>query len=261
MNRNVAQTAKILGVDSAQVKTWAWTFKDFLSGRANPPKGTARAFCDSDVLALSYVCTRWEAEPDMDSIRAGLEDDEHLQKELCEILYLHTPILQEPPEDLDETWRHGFLLCGAGGLEFLELARNYRYVAENLLETALGSGEPLDFAYPVLFAYRHTLEFYLKIIGEIGELTHSLARCVALVEKHHEKKIGWPIRGWIIELDQMDPGGTAFRYADAESRAIMYEEHWLDLVHFKFAMARVFEMLDSAILHQGTTGKAAWRFK
>ena len=130
-----------------------------------------------------------------------------------------------------------------------------------MLDAALDSGEPLDFAYPVLFAYRHTLELYLKIIGEIGELTHSLKSCVDLVEKRRGGKIGSPIRDWILELDRMDPKGTAFRYADAESRAITYEEHWLDLVQFKFAMNRVFEVIDSAILHLGSSGTGAWSFK
>lgn len=216
---------------------------------------------DSDVLALAYVCTKWDAKPDLDSIRAGLNDNEHYEEEFCERLYFHTPLLQEPPDDLDETWRHGFLLCGAGMQGYLELARNYRYVAENLLDTALKSGEPLDFAYPVLFAYRHTLELYLKLVGEIDEVTHSLARCVHLVEKHHGKKIGVPIRNWILELDQIDPGGTAFRYADEKSDALKYAEHWLDLVQFKFAMSRVFQMLDHAILHLGSTGKPARKRK
>lgn len=261
MNRTVAQTASILGVDLAQVKRWTFAFKDYLSAQANPPKGTARALSDSDVLALAYVSTKWETEPDLQSIQAGLNGGEHYEEEFRKHLYLHTPLLQEPPDDLDETWRHGLLLCGAGMQGYLELARNYRYVADNLLDTALKMGEPLDFAYPVLFAYRHTLELYLKIIGQIDEVTHSLARCVFLVEKLHGKKIGQPVRGWILELDKIDPGGTAFRYADEELDALKYTEHWLDLVQFKFAMNRVFQMLDQAVLHLGTSGKPAKKRK
>ena len=85
MNRSVADTARILGVDGEQMKAWAWTFKDHLSGRANPGKGRPRKFTDSDVLALIYVC------------------------QYRDLLDAHTPILQEPPDDLDETWRHGIL--------------------------------------------------------------------------------------------------------------------------------------------------------
>jgi len=261
MNRSVAETARILGVTAAQVKTWAYTFKENLSTRTNPAKGVSRAFTDSDIMALAYVSAKWEERPDLECIRAGLNCEEHFQQVFREHLYLHTPLLQEPPEGLDETWEHGFLLCGVGMQEFLELARNYRYVAENLLETALKRGEALNFSYPVLFAYRHTLELYLKIVGEIDEPTHSLAKCVQLVEKRHGKKIGSPVRGWILELDKVDPGGTAFRYAGEESDALMYTERWLDLVQFQFAMGKVFQMLDLAILNLGMRGKPAKKRK
>jgi hypothetical protein len=55
MNRTVSQTARILGVDVHQVKTWAWLFKEHLSRQANPAKGCPRTFTDSDVLALMHV--------------------------------------------------------------------------------------------------------------------------------------------------------------------------------------------------------------
>ncbi len=72
------------------------------------------------------------------------------------------------------------LKCLNGGTvnEFLELARNYRQTAEAILESALNSGEPREWGYPVLFAYRHTLELYLKIIGEIEEDTQTTCRSV-----------------------------------------------------------------------------------
>jgi hypothetical protein len=57
-------------------------------------------------------------------------------------------------------------LVGGGVDGYLALARNYRECAEALMERALKSGEPRDWGFPVLFAYRHTLELYLKIIGE-----------------------------------------------------------------------------------------------
>jgi hypothetical protein len=138
----------------------------------------------------------------------------------------------------------------------LELARNYRHVADDLLRAALKSGEPRDFAYPVLFAYRHTLELYLKIVGQIDEITHSLRKCVRLVEERHPgNPIDPVIKGWIHELDRIDPNGTAFRYADAKLGSPTGSEHWLDLVQFKFAMDLVFQMLDRAVLRLGTKGR------
>jgi len=256
MNRNVSQTARILGVDNQQVKTWAWLFKEHLSPQANPAKGRSRTFTDSDVLALVYVAMHWEDDPDMEAIRSGLNEQEfyHDDKDR-EILYLHTPILQEPPADLDETWRHGILLNGGGVNEYLELARSYQHSAEALLDSALKSGEPRDWGYPVLFAYRHALELYLKVIGEIEEPTHSLKSCVRLVEKRHGERIGSPIREWILEFDEIDPSGTAFRYADDEERTLSYAEFWVDFAQLKFAMSRVFKMIDHAILRAGVKGK------
>ena len=141
MYRTTAQVARILEVDSAQVKSWAVTFKDYLGTHANPRKGETRTFTDADVLALAYIWWNWETEPDLDAIRAGLNSGDQYEREFCEHLYRHTPILQEPPDDLDETWRHGVLLCVPGMQAHLELARNYRHVADDLLRAALKSGE------------------------------------------------------------------------------------------------------------------------
>lgn len=257
MNRSVAEAARILGVDKQQVKTWAWAYKDYLSAHANPSKRKPRVFTDSDVLALMYICDRSGLGEPAEEIRAGLNREDHYDNDRYrEILYAHTPILQEPPDDLDETWRHGILLVGGGVDGYLSLARNYRESAEALLEAAVKSGEPRDWGFPVLFAYRHTLELYLKIIGEIQNHTHSLKECVVLVEKRHSERLPSRVRKWIIELDEIDPDGTAFRYVDEEAgKALQYVEYWVDFLQFKFAMTRVFQMLDTAILHAAGNGK------
>jgi hypothetical protein len=257
MNRSVAEAADILGVDGQQVKTWAWAYKDYLSRKANPGKGKPRAFTDSDVLALMYICDRSESGEATEEIRAGLNREDHYDNDRYrDILYANTPILQEPPDDLDETWRHGILLAGGGVDGYLALARNYRECAEELLKTALKSGEPRGWGFPVLFTYRHTLELYLKIIGEIDDHTHSLKECVLLVEKRHGERLPSGARRWIIELDEIDPNGTAFRYADDEAgKALRHVEYWVDFVQFKFAMKRVFLMLDTAILNAARDGK------
>jgi hypothetical protein len=257
MNRTVAEVARILGVDGQQLKVWAWAYKDYLSNLANPGKGKSRAFTDSDVLALMYICDLSTSDEPSDEIRAGLGRECHYDNDRYrEIVYAHTPILQEPPDDLDETWRHGILLNGAGVDGYLTHARNYRESAETLLETALKSGEPRDWGFPVLYAYRHTLELYLKIIGEIDDHIHSLKECVQRVERRHSQQLPSPARDWIIELDKIDPIGTAFRYADEDAgKEMTYVEYWLDFIQFKFAMALVFRMLDRAILNAARAGK------
>lgn len=255
MDRTVSQTARVLETNILQVKTWAWLFKDYLSAGANPAKGLARAFTDPDVLVLLYVAFHWEDDPDLESIRMGLNAEDHFEERFLEFLYQHTPILQEPPDGIDETWRHGMFLNAAGVNEFLGLARSYRQTAEMLLESALKSGEPRDWGYPVLFAYRHTLELYLKIIGEIDDDIHSLGKCVLKVEKRHGEKFPQQIKNWIMEFDSIDPIGTAFRYADDQMKTLSLAEYWIDFAQFKYAMGLIFKMLDKAILRSGARGK------
>jgi hypothetical protein len=258
MNRTPSEAAKALGGNVAQVKHWAWLFSDYLTEGANPPSGKARTFCDGDMLVLCYVWHEWEAEPDVESIKVGLNRGYHLEERFVEHLYIHTPLLQDPPDDLDESWRHGILLNGMVRFhDALEFARNYRHVAESMLQTALARKDVECWAYPVLFAYRHTLELYLKLIGEIEETTHSLRRCVHLVEKRRDEKLSEPIRGWILELEVIDPAGTTFRYSDEEPKSAPFDEIWFDFQHFQFAMNRVFDLLDTAILRAGANGRLA----
>jgi hypothetical protein len=39
--------------------------------------------------------------------------------------------------------------------------------------------------------------------------SHSLAKCVHLVEKRWGEKFSIPLRGWILELEKIDPTGNA----------------------------------------------------
>jgi transposase-like protein len=72
MKYGVAATARILGIDTQQLKTWAYQFRDNLSASANPEKGTPRIFTAKDVLILLYVSHFWEDEPDVEAIIASL---------------------------------------------------------------------------------------------------------------------------------------------------------------------------------------------
>jgi len=256
MNRTASEIAKIFGVDASQVKRWAWIFTDYLSAEANPPKGEVRTFSDGDLLVLCYVFDEWEDQPDIGAIKIGLNLEYHYEERYVEQVYLHTPLLQEPPDGLDETWRHGFLWVGGHGQERFELARNYRYAAEKMLDQALEQSEARHWLCPVLFMYRHTLELYLKTIGDITERTHSLAKCVEIVEKAHGQQFPPRAKKWIEELDAIDPNpGIAFRYEDDLGNQ-WCPECWVDLRQFKFAMKQVFEMIDRAVLRVWSNAKA-----
>ena len=79
MKYGVAETARILGINIQQLKTWAYQFRDNLSASANPRKGTPRIFTAEDVLALLYVSHFWEDEPDIEAIFAGLNLGHHFE--------------------------------------------------------------------------------------------------------------------------------------------------------------------------------------
>lgn len=252
MLRGVAEACRILGVERDQVKSWAHMFRDHLSTRANPSSGQPRQFTENDMFVLMHVMMHWEPDPDIESIRMSLNYESHIGNELyVRTLYTHTPILQERPEGLDESWGGGVFLNARLIDEFLAVARIYRESAGAMLDAALKSSDSRDWGYPVLYAYRHTLELYLKIIGHVEEFTHSLEHCVALVERRLDQKIGSPIREWIIEFDRIDPSGTAFRYADDAAGTLGDAEYWVDFHHLKYVMGLIFEALDHACLMVG----------
>lgn len=248
MLRTVAQIAKIVGFNSQQLKSWAYKFREFLNPCTNPPKGEIRYFEDSDALAIIFIACWWSNDNDFEDIVFRLDQGDHLDSKYREELYLHTPLLQEPPEGLDETWRHGSLYTPSFFSPF-ELARNYTYCAEKLLDLALRGDEALDMRSPVMFAYRHALELYLKILGQVDQPIHSLKKCLEAVEKRNKRKMRDPYRSWILELDSMDPGGTAFRYDLEDQPQGLGSELWIDFRHVKFVMDKLIFELDMAILN------------
>jgi hypothetical protein len=257
MSRSIFEIAKILSVNAQQVENWASLFNNYLSPDTGRTAGGLRVFSDSDFLVFVYLSEYWGSDPDIESIESGLNQENHHDERFVERLYLHTPLLQEPPDDLDETWRHGVLWVGGHGQERFELARNYRYAAEKMLEQALQTGEVRNWMCPVLFAYRHTLELYLKCIGSIGQRTHSLTDCAKLVEKHHGMKLDSQVKSWIEEFDKIDPNpGTAFRYEDEKPNKakLDYTEYWMDFQQLKFVMGKVFQMIDMAVLRTNCGG-------
>ena len=156
MKYGVAETARILGIDIQQLKTWAYQFRDTLSASANPQKGTPRIFTAEDVLALLYVSHFWEDEPDVEAIFAGLNSGYHFEDIYVHTLWNHTPLIQDDvPDNLDEPSRYGLLISPRIHLAQIEIARSYHQAANVLWDKANDSGFPMGDCYPVLFAYRH----------------------------------------------------------------------------------------------------------
>lgn len=249
MKYGVAETARILGIDIRQLKTWAYQFRDNLSASANPEKGTPRIFMAADMLVLLYVSHFWEDEPDIETIIAGLNSEYHLEDIYIHTLLNHTFLIQDDvPENLEEPSRFGLLISPQIHLKQIEIARSYHRAANALWDKANDSGFPMADCYPVLFAYRHALELYLKMLGNAGmELKHNLKACMAAVEKHYDQKVSPLTKEWIMTLHQMDATGWHFRY-EPEAEGTM-DGQWLDWLHFRYAMDTLFNALDFAWLN------------
>jgi hypothetical protein len=86
MKFGVSEVARILKVDRDLIKTWAYLFRDYLKPPANPSKGNPRQFCTEDLRVLAYVSMYWEDNPDVESIRCGLNTEDHFE----ELYYIMT---------------------------------------------------------------------------------------------------------------------------------------------------------------------------
>jgi hypothetical protein len=145
MKMGVSEVARILGVDRNLVKKWVFHFKEHLTQEANPSKGTPRQFTPADLQVFAYVSTYWEDDPDFENIEAGLNCGDHQREPYDDLLTLVTPLFQEPPEELDETWRHGSLIGIAAKLIYYvfdivcHIARRYKAISPHSRRTWYGA--------------------------------------------------------------------------------------------------------------------------
>ena len=69
----------------------------------------------------------------------------------------------------------------------IEVARAYKYAADELVKEALSCHEPHLLDYPIFYTYRHMLELYLKILlndpPQAKQLGHDLPALIRAIEK------------------------------------------------------------------------------
>src|SRR5690554_3008496 len=106
MKLSISEVAKLLKVDRHLIKTWAFRFADYLNPLANPTKGTPRQFVPSDLSVLAYISYYWEDNPDIENIIYGLNSGDYNEHPFNEVILEALPFFMEPPEELDESWRH-----------------------------------------------------------------------------------------------------------------------------------------------------------
>ena len=216
--RTIAEVARLLGVDRELVKTWVGMFPEHLSEWAQPEAGRTRLFTDADTRALALVSDLWEAEPDLENIHACLNTGEQNSDRYVELVHLNTPIFQDVPNDLDEMWEHGVLLNAMWRRPAIEVARAYKYAADELVKEALSCHEPHLLDYPIFFTYRHVLELYLKLLlddqTQGKQIGHNLSALIDAVEDKFQSKANEWVRDRLREFSEVDPSSDLFRYAD-----------------------------------------------
>lgn len=238
----VSEVARFLGVSRDTVKTWTTEFAEHLSLTANPPKGTERQFGEADLRVLALVADFWEDDPDLQHIHAMLNSGEHNEDRFSDFARLHTPLFQEVPDEIDETWQHGVLVGGMASRNLPQIARAYKTAADELLKLALSQYEPHEIDYPIIFLYRHSIEVYLKAMVQAPPETHDLGRLIELLEEQLGKKIAAWVKDRLWDFQRMDRHSDVFRYAD-----LAPGELWVDFHQLKAVMDRLVQAFEEQI--------------
>lgn len=178
-------------------------------------------------------------------------------------------VFMDPPDGLDETWTHGFLLIGHGDWQPLsdgDLASVYREATLQLIDAALDRGDLWRSSFPALFMCRHTLELYLKSIvpdwrkladqkkgkknaHDIGIISLTLRN---LLKSRYPVDQVEALCRFIEEFDRLDPKAMAFRFADGARASFSHSdphrsppvEIWVDFRNLRTSIVAVFDALE-----------------
>lgn len=220
--KSVSDIARIFQVDKGTVKRWAYEFREFLSPKANPPKGTVRCFNLSDIMVLALINAYWEENPDLENIRVKLNCEEQYEDRYVRIAYLNMPLFQDVSncESMYESWQTTVVL---GGLKIshermsLAIAESYKTAGDEMVRIAIESKTAYEMAYPILFMYRHAIEVYLKVLLPEKDKTHNFSDLISTFQlKCNVGFAEWAIDR-LIEFQQVDPYSDAFRYANSKT--------------------------------------------
>jgi len=234
----VSEVAKHLGVDRDEVTRWTKDFAEYLSLTSQPAKGKERQFSEADLRVLAVVAEHLELGNNADDVHHALNSGQQYAESLLELSRLHSPLFQEPSDDMDETWQHGTLIGGMACRDLRQVARAYKPAADELLKQARSKHDPHELDYPILFLYRHTVELYLKASLDHPPKTHDLSRLIQLLEVESGKKIAGWVNDRLWDLQQIDKTASLFRYADPpEGGELWIDFHQLQTVIDKMVQA------------------------
>ncbi|MBF0457631.1 MAG: nucleotidyltransferase domain-containing protein [Nitrospirae bacterium] len=175
----------------------------------------------------------------------------------------YTPVFQDIPDSIDETWRHGALIGAMAELQTnIDIARAYKIAGDILVARNAKEAEAYEFVYPLLFLYRHSIELYLKSLPLGGKYSHDITKLIPAFEEFvlNEYKQAVPprVKSWMLEFAMMDPNSTTFRYIHDRSEPkhrlknteqLDKGEWWVDLNNLKSVMDYLSGIFEKIILN------------
>ncbi len=239
----VSKVADLLGVDQDSVKRWSKEFAEYLSLTAQPANGKSRHFTEADLRVLAVIAYHLELGNAAVDVHFALNSGEQYTRRIVEMAEIHTPLFQEPPEDMDETWRHGTLIGGMAYRDLRQVARAYKLAADELLKQSTLKYEPHELDYPVLFLYRHTVEVYLKAALNTPPEHHDLSMLIQLLETESGKKIAGWVKDRLWDFHKIDRMASLFRYADPPEK----DELWINFNQLETVIDKIVKAIEQYI--------------
>ncbi len=236
----ISEVARMFIVDRDTVKLWSSKFAEHLSSKATPPKGEPRQFNEGDLRVLALVFYYWEDDPDYEHIHAMLNSGDHESESFIEHAQLHTPIFQEIPDEIEETWQHGAVIGGMAFRDRRQVARSYKLAADQLVALALTKHEPYEMDFPILFLYRHTVELYLKAALTNPPENHDLGELSRLLESAGGGQLPKWMRDRLWDFHEIDRRSSIFRYADPGPPG----ELWIDFHQLQTVIDKLVEAFE-----------------
>lgn len=237
---------RLFGMAEADVLRWIAEFGEHFSPTSKGTNGRDRSFIDADLCVLLYIQDQTEGGNCQEEIESGLCCREHLSDVFVEEARLHSPLFQDVPDEIDETWRHGVLIGGMAGRDWVQVARSYKRAGDTLVVEALKSDEPHEYDYPIFYLYRHCLELYLKTILGGTVRGHDFAKLVRALEEKYQKTLGGWIRERLWDFHEIDQKSDMFRYPEF----VKDGELWIDFHHLKLVMERITQAFERHIAGQ-----------
>lgn len=247
----ISEVAQLCGVHRDTIKSWTTKFAEHFTLSAKPPKGQERQFTEADLRVLALIADHWEEEStDWEHIRAMLNCGEHHHEErFVQFARLHSPVFQDVPDEIDETWQHGALIGGMAMHDWIQVARSYKMAADELVKQALAQFEPREIDYPIFFLYRHSIELYLKAMLQMLKVNppthHYIANLVGELDKRVGSKLGGWIKDRLMDFDRIDKKSNMFRYPDSPDPKSL--ELWVCLDQLRVVMDNLTKAFDGHI--------------